>query len=62
MTYDQILAMLRRAADETADGSDWSAAAVNRAAENGPTDGLAFTAKWNCPRSDVIYCLREQLT
>ncbi len=54
--------MLRRAADETADGSDWSAAAVNRAAENGPTDGLAFTAKWNCPRSDVIYCLREQLT
>ena len=61
LSYDQILAFLFRAAGETDVGSDWSAAAVNWAAENGLTAGLTFTAKGNCPRSDVIYCLWKQL-
>ena len=62
LSYDQILAFLFRAAGETDVGSDWSAAAVNWAAENGLTAGLTFTAKGNCPRSDVIYCLWKQLS
>ena len=61
LSYDQILAFLFRAAGETDVGSDWSAAAVKWAAENGLTAGLTFTAKGNCPRSDVIYCLWKQL-
>lgn len=61
LTYDQILTMLCRAAGETAAGSDWSAAAVNWAAENGLTDGLDFGAKDSCPRADVVYCLWIQL-
>ena len=61
LSYDQILAFLFRAAGETDVGSDWSAAAVNWAAENGLTAGLTFTAKGNCPRSDVIYCLWKQM-
>ena len=50
-----------RAAGETASGNDWSAAAVNWASSNGLTDGLSFTAKADCPRSDVVYCLWKQL-
>ena len=61
LTYDQILAMLCRASGETAAGTDWSAAAVNWAAENGLTAGLTFSPKDNCPRSDVVYCLWKQL-
>lgn len=61
LTYDQILAMLCRAAGGTASGSDWSAQAVNWAAENGLTEGLTFTAAGSCPRCDVIYCLWKQL-
>ena len=61
LTYDQILAMLCRAAGEDAAGSGWSDAAVSWAAENGLTDGLDFTANGNCPRSDVVYCLWKQL-
>ena len=61
LTYDQILAMLCRAAGEDAAGSGWSDAAVSWAAENGLTDGLDFTASGNCPRSDVVYCLWKQL-
>ena len=61
LTYDQILAMLCRAAGETAAGSDWSAAAMSWAAESGLTDGLDFTAKDSCPRADVVYCLWRQL-
>ena len=61
LTYDQILAMLCRAAGGESSGSDWSAAAVNWAADNGLTDGLTFTAKDNCPRADVVYCLWMQL-
>lgn len=61
LTYDQILAMLCRAAGETASGSDWSDAAISWAAANGLTDGLTFAAKGSCPRSDLIYCLWKQL-
>ena len=61
LTYDQIMAILCRAAGETADGSDWSAAAIAWAEENGLTDGLDFSAKDSCPRSDVVYCLWMQL-
>lgn len=61
LTYDQILAMLCRAAGGTATGSDWSAAALAWAEENGLTDGLTFTSKGSCPRSDVVYCLWKQM-
>ena len=61
LTYDQILTMLCRAAGETATGSDWSAAALTWAAENGLTDGLSFAPKSACPRADVVYCLWKQL-
>ena len=62
LAYDQILTFLCRASGESATGSDWSAAAVNWAAENGLTDGLTFTAGASCPRSDVVYCLWKQLS
>ncbi|HIU44122.1 MAG TPA: S-layer homology domain-containing protein [Candidatus Ventrousia excrementavium] len=61
LAYDQILAMLCRAAGGDASGSDWSSAAVSWAASNGLTDGLDFAAQDNCPRSDVVYCLWMQL-
>ena len=61
LTYDQILAMLCRAAGGSAAGGDWSSAAVDWAAENGLTDGLTFSAKGSCPRADVVYCLWKQL-
>ena len=61
VAYDQILTFLARATGDTAAGSDWSTAAINWAAANGLTDGLDFTAKDSCPRSDVIYCLWKQL-
>ena len=61
LTYDQMLAMLCRAAGDTATGDDWSAAAVAWAKEHGLTNGLNFGAKNSCPRSDVVYCLWKQL-
>ena len=61
LSYDQIFTFLCRAAGETASGNDWSAAAVNWASSNGLTDGLSFTAKAGCPRSDVVYCLWKQM-
>ena len=61
LTYDQMLAMLCRAAGDTATGDDWSAAAVAWAKEHGLTSGLNFGAKNSCPRSDVVYCLWKQL-
>lgn len=61
LTYDQMLAMLCRAAGDTATGDDWSAAAVAWANEHGLTNGLNFGAKNSCPRSDVVYCLWKQL-
>ena len=61
VAYDQILAFLARTAGDTAAGSDWSAAALDWAEENGLTDGLTFGAKDSCPRADVVYCLWKQL-
>ena len=61
LTYDQMLAMLCRAAGDTTTGDDWSAAAVAWAKERGLTNGLNFGAKNSCPRSDVVYCLWKQL-
>lgn len=61
LTYDQMLAMLCRAAGDTATGDNWSAAAVAWAKEHGLTNGLNFGAKNSCPRSDVVYCLWKQL-
>ena len=61
LTYDQIFTFLCRAAGDTADGADWSAAAVNWANANGLTDGLFFDAKLACPRCDLVYCLWKQM-
>lgn len=61
LTYDQMLAMLCRAAGDTTTGDNWSAAAVAWAKEHGLTNGLNFGAKNSCPRSDVVYCLWKQL-
>ena len=61
LTYDQMLAMLCRAAGDTATGDDWSAAAAAWAKAHGLTNGLNFGAKNSCPRSDVVYCLWKQL-
>ncbi len=61
LPYDQILTLLCRASGGDASGSDWSAAAVNWAADNGLTEGLSFSAKDSCPRADVAYCLWKQL-
>ena len=61
LAYDQIFTFLCRFAGEEARGDDWSAAAVAWARSSGLTSGLSFTAKANCPRSDVVYCLWKQL-
>ena len=61
LAYDQIFTFLCRFAGEEAKGDDWSTAAVAWARESGLTDGLSFTAKAACPRSDVVYCLYKQL-
>lgn len=61
LAYDQMLTFLCRAAGVNAGGSDWSNMALNWAKQNGLTDGLIVTAKANCPRSDVVYCLWKQL-
>ena len=61
LAYDQILALLCRAAGEST-GTDWTAAALQWAEEEGLTDGLSFAAKDACPRSDVVYCLWKQLS
>lgn len=61
LSYDQIFTFLCRAAGETASGSDWSAAAVSWAQASGLTQGLSFSAKADCPRSDLVYCLWKQM-
>ena len=61
VTYDQMLAFMARAAGADTGSGDWSQAAIDWAAENGLTDGLTFSAKNNCPRSDVVYCLWQQM-
>ena len=57
LTYDQILAFMYRLFGSGTFGDDWSAEALNWAAENGLTNGLEFTAKEDCPRCDVVYCM-----
>ena len=59
--YDQILAFLCRAAGADAAGGSWSQKAQTWAAANGITDGLTFLAQGNCPRSDAVYFLWQQL-
>ena len=61
VAYDQILAFLARTAGADTGSGDWSQAAIDWAAENGLTDGLTFSAKNICPRSDVVYCLWQQI-
>ncbi|HIX30768.1 MAG TPA: S-layer homology domain-containing protein, partial [Firmicutes bacterium] len=61
VAYDQMLAFLARSSGADTSGGSWSQAAIDWAADNGLTDGLAFTAKDNCPRADVVYCLWKQL-
>ena len=61
VTYDQMLAFMARAAGADTGSGDWSQAAIDWAAENGLTDGLTFSAKSICPRSDVVYCLWQQM-
>lgn len=61
VAYDQMLAFLARASGADTSGGSWSQAAIDWAANNGLTDGLTFSAKDACPRSDVIYCLWKQL-
>ena len=61
LSYEQILAMLCRAAGADAAGADWSAKALAWAEENGLTDGISFSALDDCPRCDVVYCLWKQM-
>ena len=61
VAYDQMLAFLARAAGADTSGGSWSQAAIDWATDNCLTDGLTYTAKGACPRSDVVYCLWKQL-
>ena len=61
LAYDQMITFMARAAGADASGADWSAKAMKWAADNGLTDGLTVTAKGNCPRCDVVYCLWKQM-
>lgn len=60
VAYDQMPAFLTRVSGADTNGGRWSQAAIDWAADNGLTDGLTFTAKGACPRSEVIYCLWKQ--
>lgn len=62
LNYDHILAFLCRASGGNASGSSWSDAAVTWAKENGVSQGLTFSAKAGCPRSNVVYFLWKQLS
>ncbi len=62
LTYDQIFTFICKAAGESLSGSDWSQAAVDWASRSGLTDGLNFSAKASCPRSDVIYSIWKQFS
>lgn len=56
-----MLTFLCRAAGQDASGSDWSNKAVSWAKKNGLTNGISFSNKKDCPRSDVVYFLWKQL-
>lgn len=60
VAYDQMFAFLARFVGADTGSGNWSANAVNWAANAGFTDGLTFTAKGACPRSDVVYFLWKQ--
>lgn len=62
LNYDHILAFLCRAAGGNASGSNWSASAVAWAKEKGVSQGLTFSPKSGCPRSNVVYFLWKQLS
>jgi hypothetical protein len=61
LTFEQILTFLCRAAGGDASGDDWSNKALTWAKNNGVTGALSFSATDKCPRSDVVYCLYNQL-
>ena len=61
LLYEQVLAFLCRAAGGDAVGNDWSQKALAWAEDNGLTDGLTFVPTAQCPRSDTIYLLWQQL-
>jgi len=61
LPYDQMLTFLCRASGGSATGADWSRAAMDWAAEKGLTDAAAVTAKGDCPRCYVVYCLWKQM-
>ena len=61
LTYEQMLAMLCRAAGAQADGENWSDLALTWARETGLTDGLEFAATELCPRADVVFCIWKQM-
>jgi hypothetical protein len=61
LTYDEILTFLCRAAGGDASGDAWSDKALTWAKNNGVSANLKFSAKDKCPRSDVVYCLYNQL-
>lgn len=62
LTYEQMLAMLCRAAGIQASGENWSAQALAWAEEAGLTAGLEFAATDLCPRADVAYCMWKQMS
>ena len=61
LSYEQMLAFLARAAGADASGADWSERSRAWAEEVGLTEGLTFSAKADCPRADVVYCLWKEL-
>ena len=60
LAYDQMLTFMCRAAGVDTSG-DWSGKALQWAASNGLTSGLSYSAKNNCPRSDVVYILWKDM-
>ena len=62
LAYDQIFTFISKLVGESGTGADWSEAAVNWAEESGLTEGLTYTAKGACPRSDVVYCLFQRFS
>lgn len=61
LAYDQIFMFLCRAVGDEPGPGDWSDAAVRWARSVGLSDGLTFSAKDDCPRADVVYCLWKEL-
>ena len=60
LAYDQMMALMCRAAGGDAGGADWSEKAMAWAEDSGLMEGLTLSAKAPCPRRDVVYCLWKQ--